>query len=331
MIKTYPVSERGNKVSRENLIEPKEVLDDSTVYKFKDYENIKKIAEKIVSSRSSGKPVILFTGAHLVKNGLSLLLIDLVRRGMVTLVGGNFATAIHDFELSLFGKTSEDVPDALQKGKFGMAFEFNYLNMAVNHGNVLGLGLGESIGRAINDKEFSKEIFKGNGSKGYITEFMYPEISVASNCYLKNAPFTVHASMGTDVVDQHHTFDGCSKGACSARDFLIFVEEVSKLSNGGVYINIGSAVTGAEVLLKAVSMCANSGKKPGGVIFADFDLRPKSGTATANEESFYYYFRDQKSITTRIPEAFNCDGYYIEGNIKETFRSLYKEVITMAG
>lgn len=338
---TYPVSTRKNKVSIKDLANPGGVLIEPIDIEKKNSEILKTISEAIVSCRKKGKPVILFTGAHLVKNGLSPLLIDLIRKKMITLVAGNCATAIHDFELALFGETSEDVPDALQKGQFGMAFEFNYFNKAIEAGNNLKLGLGESIGKLVNDSEFMKETFEsatgegyvdeGCADKGYVNDFRYPDISIAYNCYLENVPFTIHTGIGTDVIDQHSTFNGSSKGGCSGRDFLIFVEEVSKLSRGGVYLNIGSAVTGPEVLLKAVSMCANAGKKPRDVIFADFDIRPESVTEVNNDGSFYYYFRDQKSITTRIPKAFNCRGYYVHGNINSTFRGLYKSIASLSG
>ena len=254
----------------------------------------------------------------------------MIRKKFITLVAGNGATAIHDYELSLIGQTSEDVPDALEKGQFGMAFEFNYFNRTIDAGNVLKLGLGESIGRSISDRSFKNEVFGSFRNNEAAIEFIYPESSIASNCYLEGIPFTVHASIGTDVIDQHYTFDGGAKGACSGRDFLILADEVSKLSRGGVYLNIGSAVTGPEVLLKAVSMCANTGRKPHKVIFADFDMRPEPDTENFDEEYFYYYFRDQKSITRRVPEAFDCSGYYVQGNITDTFKGLYERIIALS-
>ncbi len=330
LIKTYPISKRKNKVFSEYLARPEEIIKEHVDIECKNSEIIEVIAKEIVSCRADGRPVILFTGAHLVKNGLSLLLIDLIKKKFITLVAGNCATAIHDYELALIGQTSEDVPDALKKGQFGMAFEFNYFNKAIEAGNALKLGLGESIGKLINDNYFKKSIFDNSSDAAYISDFRYPEISIASSCYLESIPFTIHVSIGTDVIDQHHTFDGGSKGACSGRDFLIFANEVSKLSRGGVHLNIGSAVTGPEVLLKAVSMCANIGEKPNKSIFADFDMRPGSDTANISKESFHYYLRDQKSVARRIPKAFNCSGYYVQGNIIDTFRSLYKKIMALS-
>ena len=157
--------------------------------------------------------------------------------------------------------------------------------------------------------------------------WLYPHISVLAACYENNVPFTVHAGIGTDVIDQHPSFDGCAKGACSAADFLIFTQMITKLTNGGVILNIGTAVTGPEVLLKAFSMAANVGKKPARIITADFDLRLYRPEDMADESTQCYYFRDQKSIVTRIPDAFDGKGFYIRGNQKQTFTCLYKKII----
>jgi hypothetical protein len=154
-----------------------------------------------------------------------------------------------------------------------------------------------------------------------------PLASVLSACYENEVPFTVHVGIGTDVTDQHPSFDGEAKGGCSGRDFLIYTNEIAKLTNGGVLLNIGSAVTGPEVLLKAVSMAANTGNVPNNIITADFDLRDHEPEAMSDESSEGYYFRDQKSVVTRIPRAFNGKGFYIQGDQKQTFSLLYKKII----
>jgi len=289
--------------------------------------DIETLAREIVSSRKSDKPVVLFTGAHLIKNGLGPLLSDLVRRGLVTLVAGNCATAIHDFELALIGQTSENVPDALGKGRFGMAYEFAYINCALSIGNKYKLGCGESLGRMMCDEDFRKEVLALTGKVNSAPSFICPLASVLSACYENEVPFTVHVGIGTDVTDQHPSFDGQAKGGCSGRDFLIYTNEIAKLTNGGVLLNIGSAVTGPEVLLKAVSMAANAGNVPNNIIAADFDLRDHEPEAMSDESSEGYYFRDQKSVVTRIPQAFNGKGFYIQGDQKQTFPLLYKKIL----
>ncbi len=324
---TYPLRTRANKVTLDDLSCPVDVDKFSLDLPEKVRGDIETVAEAIAASRRADRPVIIFTGAHLIKNGLGPLLADLVRRGAVTLVAGNCATAIHDFELALIGQTSENVPDALDKGRFGMAYEFAYFNCAFSVGNKYKLGAGESLGKMICDEGFRNEILalaaKGDSPRG----FAHPEVSVLVACYESNVPFTVHVGIGTDVVDQHPSFDGQAKGGCSGRDFLIYADQVARLTKGGVVLNIGSAVTGPEVLLKAVSVAANTGHTPHNIITADFDLRVHDPQTMSDESSQGYYFRDQKSVLTRIPQAFSGKGFYIQGDQKQTFPLLYKKVI----
>ena len=326
-INTYPLSTRSNKVTLNDLTRPGDIDNVAIDLPDKICSDIETIASAIVSCRKSDKPVVLFTGAHLIKNGLGPLLADLVRRGLVSLVAGNCATAIHDFELALIGQTSENVPDALGKGRFGMAYEFVYINNALSIGNENKLGCGESLGKTICDEDFRSRILASVVKDNSPGSFSHPQVSVLAACYENNIPFTVHVGIGTDVIDQHPSFDGQAKGGCSGRDFLIYTNEITKFTNGGVILNIGSAVTGPEVLLKAVSMAANAGTVPNDIITADFDLRSHEPKAMGDESKECYYFRDQKSIVTRIPQGFKGKGFYIQGNQKQTFPLLYKKIV----
>jgi len=326
-IDTYPLCTRSNKVTLDDLVRPEDLEGVTVELPDRTCRHIETVARAIVSCRKSDKPVVIFSGAHLIKNGLGPLLADLARRGLVTLVAGNCATAIHDFELALTGQTSENVPDALDKGQFGMAYEFAYINCALSEGNECKFGFGESLGRMILDEDFREQVLAAVAKDNSPKDFAHPEISVLVACYENNIPFTVHAGIGTDVIDQHPSFDGQAKGGCSGRDFLIYANEITKLTDGGVLLNIGSAVTGPEVLLKAVSMAANTGKVPSGIITADFDVRLHNPDAMSDESSQGYYYRDQKSVVTRIPGAFTGKGLYIQGNQKQTFPLLYKKII----
>ena len=326
-IKTYPVNTRTNKVGLGNIIDPKDVLRQDFQVDGHILENIKALAKAIIEVRKDHKPVMFFSGAHLIKNGLGLLVCDLVNRGLITLFAGNGATAIHDFELALIGETSEYVPQALEKGQFGMAYEFCYHNFAIQLGNKYNLGYGEALGKMICDEQFMAEVLTLAARVDSPNEFTHPELSVMATCYENDIPFTVHVGIGTDVIDQHASFDGCAKGGCSGRDFLIYTEEVAKLTNGGVVLNVGSAVTGPEVFLKAVSMADNIGKVPNGIITADFDLRNHEPAHMLDESKQCYYFRDQKSVVTRVPQAFNGKGYYVQGNQTITILLLYKNII----
>jgi hypothetical protein len=152
-------------------------------------------------------------------------------------------------------------------------------------------------------------------------------VSILATGYRLDIPVTIHATIGTDVTDQHPNFDGAAKGGTSARDFMIFADTMAKMTSGGVVLNIGSAVTGPEVLLKAVSMSANVGCPPQNIITADFDLRPHEPHSMGNENSLFYYYRDQKSVVTRIPQSFGGKGYYIHGDQRVTIPLLYQKII----
>jgi hypothetical protein len=329
MINTYPVKSRVNKVKYTDLMEVNEVLQQKIDLPAPLVEDTSILAEEIIKHREKGQPVMLFTGGHMVKNGLNRIIIDLVNRNILTMISGNGSTSIHDFELALIGETSEHVPQALKKGEFGMAFEFNYINAALILGNTLKLGYGESIGKMICEESFRKDVAKVLDINPSSIKFTHPEVSIAVASYEKKIPYTVHVGIGTDVIDQHYWFDGCAKGGCSGRDFLIFTHELSNLTNGGVFLNVGSAVTGPEVFLKAASMIGNTGATPKKIITADFDIRPYKPESISNESLPGYYFRDQKSIVSRVPQAYGGKGFYIEGNQLMTIPLLYQKLMEL--
>jgi hypothetical protein len=325
-IETYPLSGRSNKVTLDDLVFPADVETLNLEVPKPVADAVQTVARAVVAARRADKPVILFSGAHLIKNGLGPLMADLVERRLLTLVAGNAATSIHDFELALVGQTSENVPAALGAGQFGMAYEFAYINMALSVGNQQKLGYGETLGRFICDESFRQQVLELVAQGDSPRTCAHPETSVLAACYRQKIPFTVHAGIGTDVIDQHSTFDGQAKGGCSGRDFLIYAHETTRLTDGGVVINIGSAVTGPEVLLKAVSMAANVGKGPRGIVTADFDLRRHDPQHMSDESAQGYYYRDQKSVVTRIPQAFGGQGLYVQGDQKTTFPLLYRMI-----
>jgi hypothetical protein len=175
------------------------------------------------------------------------------------------------------------------------------------------------------EPEFCAAVLECSG--GNSIEFNHPEASLLAAAYNADVPFTIHVGIGTDVIDQHPSFSGEAKGGCSGRDFLIFTEEIAHMTEGGVILNIGSAVTGPEVVLKAVSMAANKGRTPDKIVCADFDIRPYKPASMTDESSEGYYFRDQKSIVTRIPDSFGGKGMYIQGNQKVTVPYLYRKLV----
>ena len=325
-ISTYPVAERANRVTLESLIRPEAAL--RTTYDLHEQEPaVAELAGAIVAAVRSDHPVICFIGAHVVKNGLGPLIADLVRRKVLTLVATNGAGAIHDFELALIGQTSEHVPRGLLAGTFGMAREFGYINAALAEGNERKLGFGEVLGEFMCESAFRRILEEKIGTTARI-HFSHTEVSVIAAAYECGVPLTVHVGVGTDVIDQHANFDGSAKGGCSGRDFLIYAQEITRVAGGGVVLNVSSAVTGPEVLLKAVSMAGNIGKPPTGIITADFDLRPYCPDNMTDEKSADYYVRHQKSVATRIPQALEGTGYYLQGDHRVTLPRLYQEIIS---
>ncbi len=307
-VQTYPLAERPNTLRGDQLIWPEQVRAQGLAVR----EDVRHVAEHIVDARQAGRQVFWMMGAHSLKLGHSPLMIDLIHRGLITLVATQGAGTIHDFELALIGETSENVPRALPEGLFGMAYETGkYMNDALAEGHRRGLGYGETLARLILGEEMP-----------YRVECKHPDWSILAVAFQAGIPATVHCTIGTDIIDQHPNFDGAAKGGCSGRDFGVFAARVCDLA-GGVVLNIGSAVTMPEVLLKTVSMAANVGHPPEGMLTADFDLRPADPEKEGDPSTPDYYYRDLKSVVVRIPRAFNGHGHYIEGNFLDTIPQLW--------
>ena len=349
-VRTYPLKKRHNKVGVFGFVNIQELADSDISWSgnpwFRNGEKgegadpsigLKELADYLVKCRKEDKPVIVISGAHPIKNGQNPIIIDLIRRGLVTLYSTNGAGVIHSFELALTGASSESVRDALPRGEFGMAFETGaYINYALAIGRKYGLGFGESMGRLFCDKGFRKDVidsvFKTHKDTGEYYKpydgFPYSDTCIFAQAYEKGIPVCVHTMLGTDIIDQHDSLDGEVKGALSGADFLIFTEEVCKCAKGGVVLNIGTAVMGPEVVLKAVSMAANTGRKPDGLWTGDFDVRPFVFNDVARDEGqYYYYLRDQKSIATRIPKVFGGVGFYFQGLHKDTLEPFYQYIL----
>jgi hypothetical protein len=200
-------------------------------------------------------PIFLLMGAHVVKVGLSPLIVDLLKRKMITAVAMNSAAVIHDTEIALFGQTSEDVAAAIIDGSFGMSRETGeFINgtlaaaskdPAIGYGEAIGLALAKAPNR---------------------------DISILAACAKLGIPATVHAAIGTDIIHQQPTMDGAVTGEMSFRDFRIFCALLRKLGKGGVVMNIGSAVILPEVFLKALTVARNLGAPARGFVTANFDM-----------------------------------------------------------
>ena len=207
-------------------------------------QDLKNVVEAIAQARAQERPVVLGMGAHPIKVGLSPVIIELMRRGIITALATNGAAIVHDFELSYAGCTSEDVAQELCTGRFGMAKETgSFLNRAIKNGARKNLGLGESIGKHIAESRFPNK-----------------DKSLFAECYRLGLPATVHVSIGADIIHMNPEADGAAIGATSMRDFRLFASVLAGLE-GGVYINLGSAVVLPEVFLKALNLARNLGSK----------------------------------------------------------------------
>lgn len=247
-VRTYPLASRKSQVSRADFGRPlpagakvKDLLD--ALPRVLGAQALRGLAEDILRARSHGKPIVWGLGAHVIKVGLSPVLIDLMERGLVTGLALNGAGVVHDFELAVAGQTSEDVAAGLGAGDFGMARETGEeINRAIVEGDRDGLGLGAAIGR-------------------YLVARAAPhlDVSLFAAAWRLGLPATVHVAMGTDIVHMHPACDPAAVGRATHLDFRLLAAEVARLGGGGVYLNVGSAVMLPEVFLKAVTLARNLG------------------------------------------------------------------------
>src|SRR5262245_16992237 len=246
--------------------------------------SLRKIASAIVDARARNRAVIWGIGGHVIKTGLAPVLIDLMRRGYVTAIATNGSGAIHDFEIAIAGWTSEDVDTSLDSGEFGMAEETGRLiNEAIKRGATEDSGAGESISRAL--MEMNPR---------------FGEFSLLHEAYKLRVPVTVHLTIGADITHIHPDAEGAAIGSGSYRDFLLFTSIVKDLDSGGVYLNIGSAVTMPEVFLKAVTVVRNLGNRLRDFTTANFD--------------FIQHYRPQTNVVRRPVAGGAGQGYSVTGH-----------------
>ncbi|PIE32824.1 hypothetical protein CSA56_14095 [candidate division KSB3 bacterium] len=246
-VTTYSIFERTSLVQLESFASPwKKGESFSTFFaslpQILAGEQFQDVVQTVVKAVRNNRPVVFAMGAHVIKCGLSPIIIDLMERGIVSAVALNGAGIIHDFELAYTGSTSEDVAEAISSGEFGMGRETGYfLNEAINKGTKEGWGIGESVGRAI-----------------IASSPPHSKYSLLAAGVRLEVPLTVHLSIGTDIIHTHPNVNGAALGEGSHRDFTRFTGVVAELE-GGVHFNIGSAVILPEVFLKAVSAARNLG------------------------------------------------------------------------
>ncbi len=287
-VKTYSVLKRKSKVQVKDFARPPARGRSFSGF-YDSLPNILKandlaaIVSAIVRAHRQKKSVIFMAGAHVIKCGLNPVLIELINKKIITCICLNGAGIIHDFEIAFAGRTSEDVGEGLEQGKFGMGRETaDFINNAVSDGVRDGLGLGYALAGKI------------AGAK-----LRYKNLSILYQAYKHKVPVCVHVAIGTDIIHQHPSFDAGSTGEGSLRDFHKLSEEIIHLNNGGVVLNFGSSVILPEVFLKALNLSRNLGHKVKDFTTANFDM--------------IYHYRSFQNVVLR-PTMSGGRGYYIIGH-----------------
>ncbi len=296
-VRTYPLRSRASKVSVSDFAKvcrPGASISEwvKSLPRILAGETFRSVVAALERARQKRKPIIWGLGGHVIKCGLSPVLIDLLRRGFLTAVAMNGAALIHDFEIALVGATSEDVPAVLGRGRFGMAEETGrYLNETIAIGDRLGLGIGEAVGR-------------------FLTRYpgaRFRRLSLLAAAYRRKVPVTVHEAIGTDIIHNHPAVDARALGAASHRDFLLLAALVRSLDGGGVYLNVGSAVVLPEVFMKCISLAANLAHAPRGITTVNLD--------------FIQHYRPTRNVLLRPTAAVKQDrgrvkshGYALTGH-----------------
>ncbi|MDP6057332.1 MAG: hypothetical protein QGH33_00505 [Pirellulaceae bacterium] len=307
-IRLRALSDRGHDLRAQDCLD----LDaDVTDYTNPEFETL---VQAIVRARQADRPVILMMGAHPIKLGLSRYLIQLIQRGLVTHLATNGAGMIHDYELALGSGTSEDVRKWIQQGQFGLWNETSRLNDIIVSAAQRQEGLGEAVGRTIEEGEFPRR-----------------DLSIAAAGWRVGVPVTSHVSVGSDIIHSHPNCDGAALGAASYTDFLIFTRAIQDLA-GGVFLNVGSAVTGPEVYLTALSMARNVARQAGReirsfttAVFDLVDLPTDYRAGPPGKDHPMYYYRPWKTILVRTV-ADGGQSFYFSGDHRVTIPALWQRL-----
>ncbi len=327
-----PLSSRKNKSSIEQIA----INPDSTPLPSENSELIEKIANTIITARKNNKPVIMAYGAHLIKNGLGLVLRRMIEENFVTHLATNGAGSLHDWEFAFQGKSEEDPRVYINEGQFGIWEETGrYINLALISGAERGKGYGESICEMIHNEELNipnienEKLDKfGIKSEKIVVKHPYKKYSVQDAAFSNNIPFTVHPGFGYDIIYTHPLSDGASIGKCSEIDFLKFAESVNNLE-GGVYLSVGSAIMSPMIFAKSLSMARNLAKQENKKI-EDFmivvnDIQEgnwdwNKGDPPKDNPAYYLRFcKTFRRINSR-------EMHYIKENNKDFLLSLYQNL-----
>ncbi len=324
-----PLSLRKSKSSIEKVI----INPDSSVSYSENSRLIGKIADTIIIARENNKPVIMAYGAHLIKNGLGLVIKRMIEEGYITHLATNGAGSLHDWEFAFLGESEEDVRAYLELGQFGLWDETGkYINLALIAGAEKGKGYGESICEMVHKEELTIPQMKNEkleiaGVKPGRIEIKHPfkEYSVQNAAFSNHIPLTVHPGFGYDIIYSHPLSDGASIGKCAEIDFLRFAESIRNLE-GGVYISVGSSIMSPMIFEKSLSMARNlarqENKRIENFMIVVNDIQEGNWDWNKGEppkDNPAYYLRFCKSFNRCNPKEL----YYLNENNREFLLSLY--------
>lgn len=305
-LRIAPLAEREHDLDRGVLLELPEALPAGPDPAFD------AVAQALVRARERGAASLFMLGAHVIRSGVQRYVLDLMERGLVTLLAGNGACAIHDWELARIGATTESVARYIRDGRFGMWQETGELNAIIARGAAQGQGLGEAVGQAIwEDPE----------------RCPHRAVSLYGQAWRLGVPFTTHVGIGQDIIHQHPNCDGAALGQASYTDFLIYAAQAERLS-GGVVMAFGSAVMAPEVYLKALAMARNVAAQEGRhirdltTLVCDLQALPQDLGAEPPKTSPQYYFRPYKTMLVRTV-ADGGRSHYVQGPHRETIPRLW--------
>jgi hypothetical protein len=287
-LRTVPIGERGGKVRIEHF--GREFAKGDGVLGLLDAmprllaaDSLRGVAAALIAAREANRQIIWAIGGHVIKCGLAPVLTGIMNRGFLTAIAMNGSAAIHDFEIAIAGHTSEDVEAVLPDGRFGSAEETGRdMNAAIVDGERDGIGMGEALGRWL-----------GGGAR-------HRGHSLLLSAYNASVPVTVHVAIGTDTPHTHPGASPAAIGAGTHRDFRLFCSLVAGIHDGGVYLNVGSAVVLPEVFLKAVSAVRNLG-------------HPLANFTTVNLD-FLQHYRPRVNVVERPHANAGGRGYSITGH-----------------
>ncbi|MCC6446405.1 MAG: hypothetical protein IT210_23510 [Armatimonadetes bacterium] len=274
-LRTQPIAERASKVRVEDFAAapaPGMAMADfwKRLPRIFAGNDLREIVRAAAQARRRRRAVVWAMGAHVIKCGLSPVVIELMRAGVITCIAMNGAGAIHDSEIALFGATSEDVPSGMKSGMFGMVQETAaFLNDSARLAASGDTGFGESLGKRLQEEEAPCR-----------------EASLLARAYGMHIPVTVHVGIGTDIVHMHPGADGAAVGEASLRDYRILTAAMRDLGNGGVLFNVGSAVILPEILLKAMTILQNLGCDLSGFLGVNLD--------------FIQHYRSNQQVVSRV-------------------------------